>query len=285
VLHGWSPSWVEADRYGDTLVVEIAREAEADQLDAVLAAADARFRADRVILRSRTAPIVTRAIRGEMPTAPLVVHEHGVRYLVEPGRPGNPGLYLDARAARGWILANAAGRRVLNLFAFTGSLGVAAAVGGARSLLHIDANPSALAWCRANHELNGVPIDDRSVARMNLYQHLRKNKAARQRYGAIILDPPPGPETPRPGDRTPGERGPLALIPHVARMLEPGGWLLVFLHHGIRTAADGERDIVAAAAGVGVALEPTWRGTSGDDFPEEDATRKLQLVAFTRSGG
>jgi 23S rRNA (cytosine1962-C5)-methyltransferase len=48
------------------------------------------------------------------------------------------GLYLDTRNLRGWLIENMAGARVLNTFAYTGSLGVAAKAGGASRVVHID---------------------------------------------------------------------------------------------------------------------------------------------------
>ena len=196
-----------------------------------------------------------------------------------PGRPANPGLFLDARPARAWIRAHVGGRRVLNLFAFTGSLGVAAAVGGAREVVHVDSVRHALDMCRANHALNGMPVDDRSLARINVYQHLRKGQAARQKFDAVIVDPPPLKEHALRTDRTPGERGLAALAPLVARMLAPGGWALFFLHHGDKTREQLERELVDAA---GVPLEVMWRGEQGPDFPESEDSRKLRLTAFLR---
>src|SRR5262249_43288443 len=157
----------------------------------------------------------------------------GLRFAIDLGRAGNPGLYLDARPVRAWLRGGAAaGRRVVNLFAWTGSLGVAAAAGGARPVTQADSHAASLVWCRSNAELSGVACDDRDLARMNVYQHIRRAQAGRQRYDAIILDPPPGPEAPRPKDRTPGLRGVAALAAPSARMLEPGGWLLCLFHHG-----------------------------------------------------
>ncbi len=282
IVHGAADGCpgLEIDRYGDAVVIAHWPEL-APRLGEVLEALDHHRRFDVAIARPRgreagfaVSPIV---LRGSPPAGPAwIVREHGLRFAVDLMRAGNPGLFLDARPVRRWIRAHAAGRRVLNLFAFTGSLGVAAAAGGARQVVHVDSHRGALDWCRANGALNGLPVDERDLARMNIYQHIRRGQAGRQRYGAIILDPPPGPEQPRPKDRTPGRRGPLALAPLAARMLEPGGWLLCFFHRDARERATLEAEVAAADA----RLDILWRGESGPDFPDAP-DRVLRVSAWT----
>ena len=281
IVHGAADGCpgLEIDRYGDAVVIAHWPEL-APRLGEVLEALDHHRRFDVAIARARGreagAGAPPSALRGSPPAGPVwVVREHGLRFAVDLMRAGNPGLFLDARPVRRWIRAHAAGRRVLNLFAFTGSLGVAAAAGGARQVVHVDSHRGALDWCRANSALNGLPADERDLARMNIYQHIRRGQAGRQRYGAIILDPPPGPEQPRPKDRTPGRRGPLALAPLAARMLEPGGWLLCFFHRDARERAALEAEVAAADA----RLDILWRGESGPDFPDAP-DRVLRVSAW-----
>jgi 23S rRNA (cytosine1962-C5)-methyltransferase len=285
LFHGQSDGWpgLDIDRYGDAVVISHWPEL-APRLGEVLGSLDRCRRFAIAVARPRgreaghgAAPV---ALRGDPPAGPTwPVREHGLRFAVDLLRAGNPGLYLDARPARQWIRAHAAGRRVLNLFAFTGSLGVAAAAGGARQVVHVDSHRGALEWCAANSALNQVAVDRRDLARMNIYQHIRRAQAGRQRYGAIILDPPPGPPLPRPKDRTPGRRGPLALAPLAARMLEPGGWLLCFFHRDPRERGEIEAEVAAAAGDA--RLELLWRGQSGADFPDPDGRRTLRVSAWT----
>jgi 23S rRNA (cytosine1962-C5)-methyltransferase len=276
LFHGWDEGCpgLAIDRLGDIATIEY-RTGLADRLDEVVAGLDACRRFACIVARPRGEAGF--ALRGSLPDAPVVVHEHGLRLLVDPARPGNPGLYLDARPARQWVRANSQGRRVINLFAFTGSLGVAAAVGGARSVVHVDSTASALAACRENHALNGVPCDDRSLARVNVYQHLRRQQAGRQRCGGILLDPPPLEGLALRTDRTPGGRGVLALVPLVTRMLEPGGWLLCLFHHQAHSHDELDQSVQRASR---VPLTVIWRGQSGPDFPEGDPHRKLRMTAF-----
>lgn len=279
VFHGWGEGCpgLAIDRHGEVATIEYRAEV-ADRLDEIVAALDACRRFARVVARPRGQDAF--ALRGE-PGAHVVVCEHGLRFAVDPARPRNPGLFLDARPARRWLREQSRDRRVLNLFAFTGSLGVAAAAGGARSVVHVDSVQSALAMCRANHALNGIPVDDRALARVNVYQHLRRQSAGRQRMGGIILDPPPLAGPALRTDRTPGDRGVLGLVPLVTRMLAPGGWLLCFFHHDARSHEELERAVASASEAP---LDVAWRGTSGPDFPETDVHRKLRMSAFVRRG-
>ncbi|HEU5061268.1 MAG TPA: class I SAM-dependent methyltransferase [Kofleriaceae bacterium] len=281
VLHGWGEGvpGLEIDRYGDAVVIEHTAD-QAPLLAEVVPALDACQRFEVVAARPRGFGAAPVALRGALERR--VVTEEGIRFWIDLARAGNPGLYVDARPARAWIRAHSAGRRVLNLFAFSGSLGVAAAVGGARSVTHVDSHPGALEWCRVNSELNGLAVDRRDLARMNIYQHLRRGQAGRQRYDAILLDPPPGPSEPRPKDRTPGRRGVAALAPLCARMLAPGGWLLCFFHRDPRPREAIEAEVAAAATPP---LEVLWRGGAGPDVPEPDPARALRVTAFVKIDG
>lgn len=277
IVHGWSEGCpgLEIDRYGGAALVS--SKSHVAEIEEAYEAVAALHDFEVIVGKPRGAEPI--AVRGTMPEASIEVREHGLRYLVEPWRPGNPGLFLDARPARAWIRANSAERRVLNLFAFSGSLGVAAAAGGALSVTHVDMQRGSLERCRANHRLNDLHLDDRDLMRANVYQHLRKGAAGRRRFGAIIVDPPP--ITPsQHSDRTPGGRGLPTLAPLCTRMLEPGGWLLCFLHRTEGDREAREREIIAAAERP---LEVMWRGESGDDFPETDLRYKLALTAFRAS--
>lgn len=276
VLHGWTEGalGLEIDRYGDGAIIRHGPDYGA-RLDEIAAALEARHRFAWMVAKPRGGE--PRVLRGPVPER-CEVQDAGLVFTIEPGRRGNPGLFLDSRPVRRWIRDHAAGRRVLNLFAFTGSLGVAAAAGGAARVTHVDAVRSALELCRENHQQNGVPVDDRDLVRVNVYQHLRKAGAGRRRFDAVIVDPPPLKAIAKRTDRTPGGHGIHGLAPLVTRLLEPGGWVVCLFHHDPRSHDALEAEFQAAAA---VPLEVMWRGTSGDDFPETEPTRKLRVSAFT----
>jgi len=101
------------------------------------------------------------------------------------------GLFLDGRKKRALLRLEAAGKRVLNLFAYTCSLSVAAAVGGAKQVDSIDLSNTYLEWGKLNFALNGItPSDKLSLIRTDVLQFLDQAKTRKNCWDIIILDPP-----------------------------------------------------------------------------------------------
>ena len=84
------------------------------------------------------------------------VREGGLQFEVNLGDYLDTGLFLDHRPARAWVGAESAGRRVLNLFCYTGAFTVHAAAGEALETVSVDLSKTYLDWTRRNLELNGV---------------------------------------------------------------------------------------------------------------------------------
>lgn len=219
-----------------------------------------------------------RLLAGTAPADPIVVVQEGrLRFATEPFHRESPGLFLDARPVRSWLLESSAERDVLNLFSHAGSLGVAAAVGGARHVTHVDSKAAPLRRARENHRLNGLPDDPRDFLQGDLYVHLPKAARAGRRFGGVILDPPP--QIPRRKRRRPVGQDYPNLIRLVAPLLAPGGWVACFFHRYERTRAESEAEVLECA---GVPLEVSTRLESGPDFPESNADEKLQVTVFVR---
>jgi 23S rRNA (cytosine1962-C5)-methyltransferase len=117
------------------------------------------------------------------------VIETGLRFLVQPLRNQNVGLFLDMAPTRQWLEANAAGKRVLNLFAFTCAFSVAALAGGATHVVNNDMSRPALEWGRRNHELNDQDLRQVSMLPHNLFKSWWKIRQLGP-YELIIIDPP-----------------------------------------------------------------------------------------------
>lgn len=91
-------------------------------------------------------------------------HEMGIRYLVQGRHAGqDPWLFLDMRAGRRRVMQEAAGKSVLNLFAYTCGIGIAAARAGAAHVVNIDFAESSLRIGKENARLNDLPIRLRFV--------------------------------------------------------------------------------------------------------------------------
>lgn len=137
----------------------------------------------------------------------LIGHEWGLKYRVRGRHAGqDPLLFLDLRNARGWVKAHSAGKSVLNLFAYTCGVGLAAAAGGAREVLNLDFAEGNLAVGRENAALNpglppmqfiqsdyfpairqlaGLPIAQRRGQQLPSYPRM-----APRQFDLVFLDPP-----------------------------------------------------------------------------------------------
>lgn len=225
---------------------------------------------------------VVQAIRGTMPSEPTIALEAGLRYSTEVWAPRNPGLYLDARPARSWLRENSEGRRVLNLFSYAGSLGVAAMAGGALSVTHVDTQKRALSRCAVNHRLNDQRIDARDLVRMDVAKYVRSLSGSARNparsFAGVVIDAPP---LPAHAHVDAEGLSPIGLARGVCQAVELGGWILVFFHHDARSWDVLEEAFCKASA---CRLSPQWRSQSGIDFPQSHQEQDLRLSAFRRLG-
>ena len=119
----------------------------------------------------------------------MTITEGGLRYRVDLGRKQNTGLFLDMRYGRDWVRANAEGKRVLNLFAYTCGFSVAAIEGGAEHVVNLDMSSPALNRGRDNHRLNGHDMSKVSFLGHDLFKSWGK-VIGKGPYDLVIIDPP-----------------------------------------------------------------------------------------------
>lgn len=131
-----------------------------------------------------------RVIYGEVPDNPVAT-EAGLSYHLALDRNQNHGFFLDMNPGREWVRKNAPGKSVLNLFAYTCSLSVAALAGEAESVVNLDMAGGALSTGRKNHQLNFDSVTCRRASYLPL--DLLKSWGRLKRrapYDLIIVDPP-----------------------------------------------------------------------------------------------
>jgi 23S rRNA (cytosine1962-C5)-methyltransferase len=104
----------------------------------------------------------------------------------------NVGLFTDMREHRRNIGRFAAGRRVLNTFAYTGALSVAAARAGASAVTSVDLSGGVLAWARENFRLSGLDgeSDRYRFETSDTRRYLERQRGDGAEFDMIILDPP-----------------------------------------------------------------------------------------------
>jgi 23S rRNA (cytosine1962-C5)-methyltransferase len=131
-------------------------------------------------------------VLGEEPPAKLIVREAGVPYEVHLRGSINVGLFSDMREHRAGLARFVRQRRVLNTFAYTGALSLAAARAGAATVTSVDLAGGPLAWARENFRLSGL---DPEAPRFrwetsDVFRFLETERARAATYDVIILDPP-----------------------------------------------------------------------------------------------
>ena len=122
--------------------------------------------------------------------ADFIVHEHGRRFWVNLEKYLDTGLFLDHRNTRQRVGEMAAGKRFLNLFAYTGSFSVYAATGGAAASETVDLSNTYLDWARRNFELNGIDEARHQIERADVFQYLQAAAQAGKPFDLIVMDPP-----------------------------------------------------------------------------------------------
>ena len=145
-----------------------------------------------IIVKTRNAleerDIAGRLVHGEK--ADSRITEHGVRYAIDLLINQDASLYLDTRNLRLWAKTHLSDKSVLNTFAYTGSYGVAASVGGARRVVHLDINRHYLNLAKSSYSLNGLPIDRSDFLQGDFWIWVNRLKRANELFDCVFLDPP-----------------------------------------------------------------------------------------------
>ena len=141
-----------------------------------------------VKLRARGgASDVVQDVVGKRPDDAVVVTEHGVPFEVHPLAGLNHGLFTDMREQRRGLGRFAGGRRVLNLFSYTGALSVTCARARAASVTSVDTSAGVQAWARGNFARSGVTGQFETG---DAVRFLSRAARDRERYDLVLIDPP-----------------------------------------------------------------------------------------------
>jgi 23S rRNA (guanine2445-N2)-methyltransferase / 23S rRNA (guanine2069-N7)-methyltransferase len=179
--------------------------------------------ADAIVYKQRrrqrgTAQYEKQDSRGEL----VSVTEGPARLLVNLQDYLDTGLFLDHRPLRRRLGAEAAGRDFLNLFCYTGSATVHAALGGARSTTSVDLSNTYLAWLRKNLVHNGLDEVDNRLVRANCLEWLHQADGS---YDLVLLDPPSFSNSTAMTETFDIQRDHPELVRSAMKVLRPGGQL------------------------------------------------------------
>jgi 23S rRNA (cytosine1962-C5)-methyltransferase len=150
------------------------------------------------------------------------VQESGLTFIVNLSDYLDTGLFLDHRVTRKMVRDSSAGKKVLNLFAYTGSFSVYAAAGGASEVVTVDLSKTYLDWAEKNMAENGFTDTDKyKYIQADVLQFLPAEKP--NYYDIIILDPPTFSNSKRMEGFLDIQRDHVKLINNCIRLLNPGG--------------------------------------------------------------
>jgi 23S rRNA (cytosine1962-C5)-methyltransferase len=127
---------------------------------------------------------------GKPPTEKFSVLEFGVPYLIQMAGTKHPGLFLDHVDLRTWLLKTQKNKTVLNLFSYTGSLSVAAAMGGAKKVTTLDLSKSTIEWAKENWKNAGLNEELGDFIYGDVFEWLPKFRKRSDQFDTIICDPP-----------------------------------------------------------------------------------------------
>ena len=195
--------------------------------------------------------------------ADFIVHEHGRRFWVNLEKYLDTGLFLDHRNTRQRVGEMAAGKRFLNLFAYTGSFSVYAATGGAAASETVDLSNTYLDWARRNFELNGIDEARHQIVRADVFQYLQAAAQAGKTFDLIVMDPPSFSNSKKMLDILDIQRDHLRLIDGAMALLASDG--LLFFSNNLRSFALDEA----------VAQKYAVKDISKQSVPEDFRNKKI----------
>jgi 23S rRNA (cytosine1962-C5)-methyltransferase len=249
------------ERFGPVLIVQLHEDrlADADSLRPAIEALHRRLNTRAVYLkhfvRDRNRPDQPEPAAhsdpipwiGDAVEPEQIVRENGLRFLIRPYDGFSVGLFLEQRDNRARVRTLAAGRRVLNLFAYTCGFSVAAAAGGAAQVASVDLSRRFLEWGRRNFELNELDTAPHLFFASDTFDFYRRARRQNRRFDLIILDPPTFSRTRRPTRVFVLEDQIEPLLAGALELLEPGGLLLFSTNNRALTHPRIERALASAA--------------------------------------
>ena len=191
------------DRYGNTLVLKLYTTAWIPHLKSLIQALEETVIFDDLVLRlSRTLQSdrlnVARLfglrdgqqLIGDNPSGQVEFVENGLLFQADVIKGHKTGFFFDQRDNRSKARELAKGRRVLDVFAYSGGFTVYALAGGARSVTAIDVSEPALETLKLNVETNGFDTDQVDVVAADAFEGMRQLIASKRKFNMVIVDPP-----------------------------------------------------------------------------------------------
>lgn len=253
-------SGLTVDRYDRVLVVQLTSLALFERRELLLRLLTETTDIDSVVLRTEKGVATREGLDGKIPQEPVwgswpeepvTILEHGIRYEVDPRAGQKTGFFMDQRENRLAAARYAQGKRVLDLFCYTGGFGFNALVhGGASQTVGVDSSARAIELARRNAVMNGLAHARFEEA--DVFEAAARLRSEGERYGMVVCDPPKFAR--KAGAVDEALRAYTGLNRAAVELLEPGGVLVscscsghvsreVFAQMLAKVAADSGRPI------------------------------------------
>jgi len=263
------------DRYGDYLMLQAFTRAWDSRIDLLANELGTLLQPQGIYLKYR--PQQTRKLesggglphnkllRGKQVGKKLTVQENGLSFLVDLDQGLHTGLFMDQRENRRDLMTRCRGKRILNLFAFTGAFSVAAAAAGARQVTSVDASGAYLKWAEENFAVNRSDPKQLRFITGDCFQVLDDLVAVGERYDIVLMDPPSFSTTRKSRFTTRG--GTSELVTKALSLLSDDGLLITSSNHQKVDVADYLKELRRGALAAGVDLQVVQLRGQGGDFP------------------
>ncbi len=224
---------VSVDKYADHIVIhEYAAPKDVDELKASQRLQEAIYWAPKIL--NISADKVSLKVRAKQKgknqyqqlsktKKELVVQEYNALFKVNLWDYLDTGLFLDHRKTRQIVSKKSAGKTLLNLFAYTGSVSVQAALAGAEKVTTVDMSNTYLDWAKDNFELNKLRSHKYEFIQADCLKWLADNKNG---YDVVFIDPPTFSNSKRMDESFDVQRDHLALIKSGMKSVNPDGELV-----------------------------------------------------------
>jgi 23S rRNA (cytosine1962-C5)-methyltransferase len=180
------------DRYCSSAVVQLQTQgtirAEAEITAGLSAAADVLGFVPEIVVRKKgvSQEEAEDCAESEPQSKLVTIRENGIAYQADLISGQKTGFFLDQRENRFKVREVSRGKKVLNLFCYSGAFSASAFAGGASSVVSVDSSKSAIALCEQNIELNGYTKQHTAISE-DCFTYLEQEKEI---YDIVICDPP-----------------------------------------------------------------------------------------------
>ena len=277
------------DRYADVLVaqflaagVERWRDCILDLLMELTGCEALYERSDAEVRKLEDLPARTGFVRGNRAASRCPIVEYGLNFRVDVEQGQKTGFFLDQRENRQRVRALAAGREVLDGFAYTGGFSIAALAGGAKRVVAIESSSDAIRIAKENLAANPLDAARVEFQQGDVFAQLRVLRDRAARFDLVVLDPPKFAPTAAQAKNAARAYKDINLL--ALKLLAPGGLLATFSCSGGVSAALFQSIVAGAAVDAGAEAKIIERfGAAADhpvalEFPEGEYLKGLLVL-------